>query len=93
MQYGNIWTNIDRTIFEELKLKFGDKVRVRISQGERLVFSGRVPYFATFGGVKVGQPLLYLNSLNNVSLAINQGDFARKHNIKSGADWSIEISR
>ena len=93
VQYGNIWTNIDRTTFEELKLKFGDKVRVQISQGERLVFSGRIPYFATFGGVEVGQPLLYLNSLNNVSLAINQGNFAKTHQVESGADWNIEISR
>ncbi len=58
-----------------------------------MVFADTIPYFATFGGVEVGQPLLYLNSLNNVSLAINQGNFARKHNIKSGADWSIEISK
>ena len=44
------------------------------------------------GAVANGEPLLYLNSLNNVSLAINQGSFAEKFEIQSGADWNIYLS-
>ncbi len=90
-QFGNIWTNIDRATFQGLKLGPGDYVTVRISNGEDLVLQQTLPYFPTFGSVPVGQPLMYLNSLNKVSLAINQGNFAETHNIQSGAGWNIEI--
>ena len=90
-QYGNIWTNIDRATFQKLKLKPGDKVSVEISNGAAIVLQQTVPYFPTFGSVPVGEPLLYLNSLNKVSLAINQGNFAATFNIQSGASWNIRI--
>lgn len=93
IQYGNVWTNIDKETFEKLGVAPGDRVRVRIRDGERQVYEGAVPYHRTFGSVAVGEPLLYLNSLNEVSLAINQGSFAEKHGIQSGASWHIEIEK
>jgi len=90
-QYGNIWTNIDRATFQGLKLKPGDQVKIRISNGDALVLQQTLPYFPTFGRVAIGKPLMYLNSLNNVSLAINQGNFAKTFHIQSGASWNIEI--
>lgn len=91
VQYGNVWTNIDRRTFSKLRLQPGDRVSVQIRNGSNKVFEATVPYYLTFGDVDVGEPLLYLNSLNNVSLAINQGNFAEKHDIHSGPGWSIEI--
>ena len=52
-----------------------------------------VPYVSTFGDVPEGEPLLYLNSLDNLALAINWGDFAATHGIGSGPDWRIEVAR
>jgi hypothetical protein len=57
------------------------------------VFEGEIPYARTFGDVSRGAPLLYLNSLMNVALALNQGSFAKEHGIASGADWSIRIRK
>ncbi|MFQ5652959.1 MAG: S-adenosyl-l-methionine hydroxide adenosyltransferase family protein [bacterium] len=91
IQYGNIWTNIDRTTFEKLHVTFGEKLNVKITHGQRRVLETTMPYFATFGGVEVGESLLYLNSLNKVALAINQGNFAKTYKIASGAEWNIEI--
>ena len=93
VQYGNVWTNIGRETFAKLGVEPGGTVDVRIRNGDEEVYEGTVPYHPTFGYVEVGEPLLYLNSLNNVSLAINQGDFAEKHNIQSGASWNIEIEK
>ena len=45
-----------------------------------------------FGDVPPGQPLLYLNSLGQVALALNLGDFARTHRIGFGPKWRIEIA-
>jgi hypothetical protein len=93
VQYGNVWTNIDRDTFLKLGVQAGDTLRVSIRNGDEQVYEGTVPYHLTFGSVEVGEPLLYLNSLNNVALAINQGDFAEQHGIGSGASWNIEITK
>jgi len=90
-QYGNIWTNIDRATFESLGLQPGDRVAIRITSEAGEVLQRTLPYFPTFGDVAVGKALLYLNSLNRVALAINQGNFAATFHIASGPDWNIEI--
>jgi S-adenosylmethionine hydrolase len=92
-QYGNIWTNIDRNTFEKMKLTVGDRVNVSISNSEEVVLEISLPYFLTFGGVRVAEPLLYLNSLNRVALAINQGNFSDTYKVGSGPAWSITISK
>jgi len=93
IQYGNIWTNIDREVFLHLEANPGDAINVRITQGDKLIFQETMPYFRSFGAVATGEILLYLNSLNDVSLAINQGSFADHYGIQSGADWNIFLSR
>ena len=92
IQFGNIWTNIDRQVFEKLNLKPGDMVDVTITHGEKLIKRHTIPYYRSFGSAAKGKPLLYLNSVNDVSLAINQGSYARNFGISSGSDWSVEIS-
>jgi S-adenosylmethionine hydrolase len=91
--YGNIWTNIDRATFDRLQVRRGDRVQVRILNGGREVLTLAVPYAATFGDVAIGEPLLYLNSLESVSLAINQKNFAREYGVGSGPHWCKQIRR
>ncbi len=92
IQFGNIWTNIDRAVFGQLGTEPGDILNIKITRGDEIVLEKSIPYFRSFGGVEVGEPLVYLNSLNNVSLAINQGSFAAQFEIRSGADWNISLS-
>ena len=77
--YGNIWTNIDRATFARLGAARGDTVRIKILRSGQEVISLDVPFVTTFGAVEVGKPLLYLNSLDSVSLAINQQNFAKAY--------------
>jgi hypothetical protein len=93
VQYGNVWTNIDRATFETLGLDKGQLAKVAILVEDERVWEGDVPYVDTFGDVPEGEPLLYLNSLDNVALAINYGDFASVFGIGSGPLWRIEIGR
>jgi S-adenosylmethionine hydrolase len=92
-QYGNVWTNLDEPLFARLKPRPGERFKVTIAEGGRVVYAGEMPYVHTFGDVPEGAPLLYLNSLLNVSFALNMGSFARKHGIASGAAWSVRIER
>ncbi len=91
--YGNIWTNVDRATFGRLGASRGDTVRIQILKAGKEVLNLDVPFVATFGAVEVGKPLLYLNSLDSVSLAINQKNFAQEYGIGSGPEWSIQIRR
>jgi len=91
IQFGNVWTNIDRETFEKLQPGEATTLRIRISHGDATIFDELLPYVDTFGAVEIGEPLVYLNSLNNVSLALNQGSFAAAYGIGSGPDWSIHM--
>jgi S-adenosylmethionine hydrolase len=91
--YGNIWTNVDRATFGRLGVSRGDFVRIKILKDGEEVLNLSAPFVATFGVVEVGKPLLYLNSLDSVSLAINQKNFAKEYGVGSGPAWSIQIRR
>ncbi len=94
-QYGNVWTNIPDALFQALTPapRIGDVFRVVISHAGKEVWRGEVPYARTFGDVREGEPLLYLNSLLDVALALNQGSFSAKHQISSGGDWTVRLER
>jgi S-adenosylmethionine hydrolase len=93
IQYGNVWTNIDKKTFENLNLKSGDFVKVQIFNGTEKVYDNQLQLVNTFGQVAVNNDICYFNSLLNFSLAVNQGSFSSKHKIYSGAEWSIIISK
>lgn len=93
VQYGNVWTNIPAAFVKQLNIAPGQKLQVKIFHEGRQVYVGLMPYSETFGAVSKGQPLAYLNSLLQLSFAINQGNFARTFHIASGADWSVEVRR
>lgn len=59
---------------------------------QKPIFDQVLPFGATFAAVPKGRPLLYFNSLLNVSIAINQGDFAKRYGIGSGPEWTVSIS-
>ncbi|AXY73820.1 DNA-directed RNA polymerase subunit delta [Paraflavitalea soli] len=91
IQYGNVWTNINDSIFNKLQLSADKKVDVLISRGGVFLFNGRVPVVNTFGAVPEGQALGYMNSLMNFSLALNMRSFADSFHISSGPEWRVQI--
>jgi S-adenosylmethionine hydrolase len=93
VQYGNVWTNIPKPLFDELHIPLGTPLLVRIYRKDKLVDETLAPYQRTFGEVPIGKPLVYVNSLLNLAVALNQRSYAKLHSIESGADWSIEISK
>ncbi len=93
VQYGNVWTNIGRDLFQALEPRTGEPFLVTIRHRERVAFAGEAPFVATFGEVPEGRPLLYLNSLLHLSLALNLDSFVARHGIAAGGDWSVRIER
>ena len=93
IQYGNIWTNIPEPLFIQLEVKPGDMLHVKILHNKLKVYESDMPFMETFGAVAKGKPLAYLNSLLQVSFALNMGSFSNTYKIQSGNAWMVEITK
>jgi S-adenosylmethionine hydrolase len=92
--YGNVWTNLPVLVLDSMGVRLGDTLRVTVrGRGGRVAFQGRVPYVRSFGAVRAGRPLVYLNSLLEVSVALNRADFAGRYGIVPGKGWELELRR
>ena len=92
IQYGNVWTNIPAEMVQQINLKYGQKLSIRIFHKGVKVWEGQAPYCETFGAVAKGKPLVYLNSLMQLSIALNMGSFADTYHVSSGSEWSINVN-
>ena len=93
VRFGSLWTNIPRTLFEQLGVTHGNHVEIRIENGTRTVYKNILVYAKSFADVYVGEPLVYVNSLDCMAVAINQGSFARAYNIGTGNSWKLRIRK
>lgn len=93
VRFGSLWTSITREEFYSLKPEFGQRFEVTIFNNDMLVYQNQVTYGKSFADVRIGQPLIYINSLYRVGLAINQGSFAKAYNVGVGSNWRIDIRR
>lgn len=93
IQYGNLWTNIGSDLLKQINVKPGDEISVAISKAGKAVYKGKILFGNTFAAVSVGKPVAYLNSLLQLAIALNQGNFAAEYKIGSGGDWTIEIRK
>ncbi len=93
VQYGNVWTNIPQELFDRLGVSFGAMLTVKVMHNGQVVYTGSMPYESTFGAVAVGQPLAYVNSLLQLSFALNQGNFAVVNKVGSGGEWIVAVGK
>lgn len=93
VRFGSLWTNITRELFLQLGVKHGDRIEILIENGTRLYYRNSLIYARAFTDAFIGEPLVYVNSLDRMAVAINQGDFARAYNIGTGAPWRITMRK
>ena len=91
VRFGSLWTNIPRTLFLQTGIQYGDRVSITIENDTRCVYRNIILFAKSFADVYVGEALAYVNSLDCVAVAINQGSFARAYNIGTGNSWHIRI--
>lgn len=93
IRFGNLWTNISRGLFSNLDIRYGDVLEVVITHGINEIYRQTIVFGRSFADIPVGEPLVYVNSLDNLGVAINQGSFAETHHIGTGIDWRISIRK
>lgn len=91
VRFGSLWTNIPRILFQQTGAKYGDRVSITIENDTRCVYRNIIMFAKSFADVYVGEALVYVNSLDCMAVAINQGSFARAYNIGTGNSWRIRI--
>lgn len=91
VRFGSLWTNIPRELFLQTGIHYGDRVSITIENEIRCIYRNIILFGRSFADVCVGEALAYINSLDCVAVAINQGSFARAYNIGTGNSWRIRI--
>lgn len=91
--FGNLWTNISREHFKKIAVSYGEQFELTITTDGRTVYKNIVTYGRSFADLHIGEPLVYVNSLDNLGVAINQGSFASAYRIGSGTNWDVSIRK
>ncbi|WP_099157420.1 SAM hydrolase/SAM-dependent halogenase family protein [Virgibacillus ndiopensis] len=93
VRFGNLWTNISRGTFKDAGIQYGDSIEVSIANNRQQVYKNIMTFGRSFADSQLGEPLLYVNSLDNLGVALNQGSFAEAYHIKTGVNWKIIIRK
>lgn len=93
VRFGSLWTNISRELLLSLGVKYGDRLEVSIKNDTRELYKNIMVYAKSFADVNVGETLVYINSLDNIGVAINQGSFSKAYNIQTGTNWKITVRK
>lgn len=91
--FGNVWTNIPIHFLSKIGINERDEVLIEIFYQSKIVLKQIIQYGATFGSVKLYQPILYCNELECLALALNQSSYAIEYNLGQGPEWTIRISK
>ncbi len=93
VRFGNVWTNISRELFLSLDIDFGDLFEVTIIKNDRQIFKNTITYGRSFADSRLGEAILFVNSVDSIGIAINQGSFAQAYHVETGINWKIEIKK
>lgn len=93
VRFGSLWTSVSNEDFNKLGVKYGDRVHVEIFSNKTMVYSNDLPYVTSFSEVSVGSPLVYMNSVYCMGIAINQGSFSKAYSVGVGNNWTVKFTR
>ena len=74
-------------------VKYGDKLNVSIISNDGEHFDGLVAYARSFSGVSLGEALIYINDIENIGIAINQGSFAKSYKVTTKSNTRVVITK
>ncbi|MDO4198173.1 MAG: S-adenosyl-l-methionine hydroxide adenosyltransferase family protein [Erysipelotrichaceae bacterium] len=93
VRFGSLWTSVSREDFAKLNIHYGQKVKVEIFHEHLMVFSSELPYVTSFSEVSIGAPLVYMNSVYCMGIAINQGSFSKAYSVGVGNSWTVKFTK
>jgi S-adenosylmethionine hydrolase len=91
--FGNLWTNVPRSLFAQAGFDYGDPLRLTIRHAGQVVFQEQVFFHQSFGYAPKGDVVIYNNELMKVSVAVNQGSFCERYHLDFGPEWEVEFEK
>ncbi|GGD04693.1 SAM hydrolase/SAM-dependent halogenase family protein [Enterococcus wangshanyuanii] len=93
IRFGSLWTNIPLAFLKETAISHGDQLQVTIYHKKKKVYQNIMKFAKSFADVNIGEPLVYVNSLVNIGVAVNQDSFSKLYHIGTGTDWTIQLRK
>ena len=93
VRFGSLWSNVPRDLFTQLGVKPSELVELSIYNGPIRIYQNKIVYGNTFAEVRIGEIVCYVNSMDHMAIAINQGNFAKAYNIGTKEPWRIEFGK
>ncbi|MHC5269819.1 SAM hydrolase/SAM-dependent halogenase family protein [Enterococcus sp. LJL98] len=93
VRFGSLWTNIPLDFFKQAQIAHGDLLQVTIYHQRKKVYQNLLQFAKSFADVQIGEPLVYVNSLVNIGIAVNQDSFSDLYHIGTGIDWQLELRK
>ena len=93
IRFGHLWTNINREMLERAGFGLNDELEVLITYKGEKRYRSIIPYVRSFASVSMREPLIYVNSMLMVAVALHQGNFATTYDIGVGPDWRIVLRK
>lgn len=76
-KFGSLHLNVSQIEFDKLNIKLKDKIKI-IFKNKNII----LPYTYTFGDVIKDDGLIMKDDYGRIEIAINMGNFAKKHKVK-----------
>lgn len=89
--FGNLWGNVPKKMFEDFGFKYGDKVKTTIYKRDEKVFEQELYYYKSFSLAEDHTVMIYNNELNKISIAEVVGNVAKDYNLGYGNDYRVEF--
>lgn len=93
IRFGSLWTNIPLAFLQEAGIVHGDSLQVTIFHQGKKIYQNILQFARSFADVQVGEPLVYVNSLVNIGVAVNQDSFSDLYHIGTGTQWQIQLRK
>lgn len=93
IRFGSLWTNIPLDFMKKATISPGDQLQVTIYHQGKKVYQNIMQFVKSFADVNIGEPLVYVNSLVNIGVAVNQDSFSKLYHIGTGTEWTIEVRK
>lgn len=91
--FGNLWSNIPKKMFEEYGFKHGDYIHTIVYKNDELAFDDVIPYYESFGMAEDHTVMIYNNELNKIGLAQVIDNIAKNYNLGFGSEYKIVFKR
>ena len=91
--FGNLWSNIPKKMFEDFGFKHGDKIKTIIYKNDKEVFNQELYYFKSFSMAENHSVMIYNNEMNKISIAEVVGNVAKDYNLGYGSEYKVVFER